>query len=76
MARRNAHQRQCRPFRLPAILFPVAQSVHADPERVRELSLRKPDEPTQRRHVSRLKLPANDPLTLTTTEGSGEVRLG
>ena len=73
MARRNPQKRECSPFRLPAILLPVAKGVHADAERFGELGLRQPDEPTQRRHITRLKLTAHDALTLAVTQGSREI---
>src|SRR5579864_8925419 len=74
MSRGNAQERQSRPFWLAAILLPVAKGVHADTERLGELSLRQPDEATQRSHVARLKLAAHDALPLIATQGSREIR--
>jgi hypothetical protein len=73
MTRRNPQKRECSPFRLPAILFPVAKGVHADAERFGELGLRQADEPAQRRHITGLKLTPHDALTLAVAQGSREV---
>jgi hypothetical protein len=47
--------------------------VHADAEGLGELSLRQANEPTQRRHIARLKLSAHDALALAVTNGSREI---
>jgi hypothetical protein len=73
MARRNPQERQCSPFRLPAILLPIAKRVHADTEGLGELTLRQANEPTQRSHIARLKLAAHDALALAATKGSREI---
>jgi hypothetical protein len=73
MARGNPQEREGSALRLSAILLQVAKRVHANAERLGELRLRQPNEPTQRRHIARLKLSANDALTLAATKGPLEI---
>src|SRR5437763_8404860 len=47
MARGDAQQGDCGPIGSPSTLLPVAQRVHADAHRSRELCLREIDEATQ-----------------------------
>jgi hypothetical protein len=73
MARRNPQERQGSPFRLPAILFPVTKRVHADAERLGEVSLRQANEPTERGYIARPKLSAHDALTLAAAQASRKI---
>ena len=73
MARGNPQEREGSALRLSAILLQVAKRVHANAERLGELRLRQPNEPTQRRHIARLKLSAHDALTLAATQSSREI---
>ena len=73
MARCNSKERERSPLRLSAILLPVTKRVHADAERLCEVSLRQANEPTQRSHIARVKLSAHDALTLAMAQGSREI---
>jgi hypothetical protein len=64
MPRGDAKQRQCGAIGRTAILLPVAERMHTNAERLRELRLREADELPKRRDVAGMKLAADDPLAL------------
>ena len=73
MACSDPQERQRSPFRLAPVLLPVAERMHTDAERLRELSLRQSDEAAEGSHVAGVKLAAHDALTLTATQSSCKV---
>jgi hypothetical protein len=73
MASRNSKERERSPFRLSAILLPIAKGVYADTERFGEVSLRQANEPTQRSHIAWLEISAHDALTLAMAQSSREI---
>ena len=72
----NAEQSERWALGSPAILLPVSERVHADPQRLGEPSLREADEAPQRRNVSRRQLAAHDARPLVSAESTCEVVSG
>jgi hypothetical protein len=75
VTRSNPKQRNSRTLRLSPPLFPVSQSMHADPHRARELSLRQTHEPSKSGDVvTRFELPTDQALPQLGRNGAIELR--
>ena len=73
MPRGDAEQSKRRTLGGPTISLPIAERVHADPERLGEPSLREPNETPQRGDVARRELTAHDARPLVSPESTFEV---
>src|SRR6266699_6466558 len=75
--RRDSEQRQRRSLRAPATLFPIAQRMDTDSQRVGKLLLGEPDEASKRNDVlAPCKLSAKNTFALSLRHRAGEVPVG
>lgn len=75
MTSRDTQKSKRRAFRIPPVLLPVPQSVHANAKRLGKLLLRQSDKPAESRNIARLQLTTDDALTLAAHHAASELLL-